>query len=208
MAFTNWLGLIKNAKKSSVLHGNVRKIYYQFADGREMAEEYSTETGVVLRRAWKKKSAIIQKDDWITELGEPISMGLNENDCILKESSSEPLLSKRLTRNSIEWRIRNLPYPLSTYTVTCEPDKTILVRTSNKKYYKKIHVEEFLRCNFVPRQEDLTVRHNNATLVITYKKPTILLEMERSVLLILQDIETMEYDNFKCEDLINELSMQ
>uniref|UniRef100_A0A182K688 Protein DPCD n=1 Tax=Anopheles christyi TaxID=43041 RepID=A0A182K688_9DIPT len=209
MSYENWLNLIKSAEKSSIIQGTVRKVHYRFPDGREMAEEYSTETGVVLRRAWKNKSALLQKEDWIIELGESIPTGLNENEVMLKESCSEPLLTKRVTRNAIEWRIRNLPYPILTYAITCEEkDKTITIRTSNKKYFKKIQVPEFQRCNYLPKQDDLNVVHKNATLIITYKKPAILLEMERATLKTLQDVETVECSNFPCENLLSDLMIQ
>jgi protein DPCD len=41
-------------------------------------------------------------------------------------------LSRKDTRAALQWRIRNLPYPLDTYNVTAE-DKLIVVRTTNKK---------------------------------------------------------------------------
>uniref|UniRef100_A0A182NQ94 Protein DPCD n=1 Tax=Anopheles dirus TaxID=7168 RepID=A0A182NQ94_9DIPT len=209
MSYEGWLTLIKSADKSSALEGNARKVYYRFPDGKEMAEEYSTTTGVVLRRAWKNKSALMQKEEWLVELGEPLPVGLTENEIMMRESSSEPTLFKRLTRNSIEWRIRNLPYPISNYAVMCdEQEKTITVRTTNKKYFKKIQVPEFVRCNIGPKQEDISVVHKNSTLIITYKKPVILLEMEKAVLMALQDVETVEYNNIHCENLLSDLMIQ
>ncbi|XP_058832603.1 protein DPCD-like isoform X1 [Topomyia yanbarensis] len=197
---------IRSADKSSAIQGTVRKVHYSFADGTEMVEEYSTETGVILRRAWKLRSDLLQKDDWEIELGEPMPKTLQKNAMLLSEASTEPFLSKRITRNAIEWRIRNLPYPLCTYTITCDGEtRTITVRTSNKKYFKKIVIPEFQRCNFPPTQEDLTVRHQNQTLIISYKKPPILIEMEKAVLVELQNVETIEYDNIKCEDLLKGL---
>ncbi|XP_050075570.1 protein DPCD [Anopheles maculipalpis] len=209
MSYESWLALIKSADKSSIIQGNVRKVHYRFPDGREMAEEYSTDTGVVLRRAWKNKTVLMQKEEWTIELGESIPVGLKENELMLKESCSEPILSKRVTRNAIEWRIRNLPYPLSTYMITCdENDGTVVVRTCNKKYFKKIEVPELKRCNIVPKQDGLNVVHKNCTLIITYKKPPILLEMERAVLTTLQDVETIEYNSYQGEDMLSHLMIQ
>ncbi|XP_058120362.1 protein DPCD [Anopheles ziemanni] len=206
MSFASWIVLIKSAEKTSAVQGNIRKVHYRFLDGREMVEEYSMDTGVILRRAWKTKSELMRKDEWQIELGDPIPVGLKENELVVKESSSEPILSKRLTRNAIEWRIRNLPYPLSTYSITCDlNEKTITVRTSNKKYFKKILVPEFQRCNYAPQQEEITTKHQNSTLIILYKKPKILLEMEKAVLEELQSVDTMEYDNFRCEELLADL---
>ncbi|XP_055591978.1 protein DPCD [Uranotaenia lowii] len=212
MSYVAWLTKLRGADKSSAIQGTIRKIHYNFPDGTEMVEEYSTETGVILRRAWKKKSDLIRKDEWEIELGDPLPRALagaksnNADGFLFQESSTEPLLSKRITRVAIEWRIRNLPYPLCTYSITCDGDeRTITVRTSNKKYFKRIEIPEFQRCNFAPRQEDLTVFHQNQTLIISYKKPPILIEMEKAVLVELQNIETIEYDNLQCEDLLKGL---
>jgi len=37
-----------------------------------------------------------------------------------------------------QWRVRNLPYPESTYNITIDPtDNKFVIRTTNKKYYKR-----------------------------------------------------------------------
>ncbi|XP_058462355.1 protein DPCD [Malaya genurostris] len=209
MSYVAWLAKIRSADKSSVIQGTVRKVHYNFTDGTEMVEEYSTETGMVLRRAWKLRSDLIRKDNWEIELGEHIPKQFQSNEMLLSEATTEPFLSKRITRNAIEWRIRNLPYPLNTYTITCDgAAHMVTVRTSNKKYFKKIVVPEFQRCNFEPKVEDLMLRHQNQTLIISYKKPPILIEMEKAVLLELQNVETVEYDDIKCEDLLKGLISQ
>uniref|UniRef100_A0A2M4AY37 Protein DPCD n=1 Tax=Anopheles triannulatus TaxID=58253 RepID=A0A2M4AY37_9DIPT len=195
MAFDKWLQSIKKAEKRSSVVGNVRTVYYRFSDGREMVEEYSIETGVVLKRAWKVKPTLIRKEEWEIELGDSKSTSLVENEPILKEAETEPVVWKRITRNFIEWRIRNLPYPLATYTITCDAtSRTLIIKTSNSKFFKKLDIPEFHRCMFEPKREDLTVKHKNSTLILTYKKPLVLLEMEKAVLLELQDIDTFESD--------------
>lgn len=80
----------------------------------------------------------------------------------------QPILTKRLTRNNIEWRIRNLPYSLETYNVTADQTKKlIVVRTTNKKYFKEIQVPELSRCGLLPTQEHLSIAHQLNTLIIT-----------------------------------------
>jgi hypothetical protein len=50
-----------------------------------------------------------------------------------------------ILNDCFEWRVRNLPYPKPTYAVTLEQsDRKIVVRTSNKKYYKRIAIEDLL----------------------------------------------------------------
>ena len=46
----------------------------------------------------------------------------------------QPALSRKDTRDTFQWRVRNLPYPPETYSVTLDPKpRQILIRTANKK---------------------------------------------------------------------------
>ncbi|XP_055911197.1 protein DPCD [Eupeodes corollae] len=195
MSYTNWLKDIRNAEKSSMISGRVRKVFYKFLDGRQMAEEYSLDTGVIQKRAWKKSKTLMGESDWEIEVGETPNLNLNtqnpEEGFTVRQSVSEPILSKRVTKHNIEWRIRNLPYSIDTYQVTADKEKrAIVVRTTNKKYYKSINVPELERCSLLPEQDNISIHHQYNTLIITYKKPALLCEMEAEVLLVLKDVET------------------
>ena len=49
-------------------------------------------------------------------------------------SPMQPALSRKDTRDTFQWRVRNLPYPPETYSVTLDPKpRQILIRTANKK---------------------------------------------------------------------------
>lgn len=75
---------------------------------------------------------------------------------------------KRITKTNIEWRIRNLSYPVETYSVTADPDaRCLIIRTTNKKYFKKIQVEELDRVNLCPEQKNIDFSHKYNTLIIT-----------------------------------------
>lgn len=160
MSYREWMELLSSAEKSSIISGKCRKIHYKFPrGGQEMIEEYSLETGVLLRRAWKRKHELRGDPGWEIELGDSIPDVARADDgaFMMKESNSEvsrnlkqvyksvpdnnsifyfqPFLTKRSTRANLEWRIRNLPYPLDNYDVTLNrTDKAIVVRTKNKKY--------------------------------------------------------------------------
>jgi len=46
----------------------------------------------------------------------------------------QPVCVRADTRQSFEWRIRNLPYNIETYDVTIDQnDRAVVVRTTNKK---------------------------------------------------------------------------
>ncbi|XP_031638844.1 protein DPCD [Contarinia nasturtii] len=200
MSYENWMNYIKNAEKSSFISGKIRKIYYKFNDSKEMCEEYNMETGILFRRAWKKKQNILSTDDgWEIELGDTISNTKDLNQ-IIKETNKAPILTKRITRHNIEWRIRNLPYPLENYLITADNIKrAIIIRTKNKKYFKEIQIPELSRCNIQIQQKAMSISHQHNTLIITYRKPELVQQMEQDTLKMLQEVET-EAENV---DLVN-----
>lgn len=82
----------------------------------------------------------------------------------------QPLLSRRNTRINLEWRIRNLPYPIETYSISANNDeRCILVRTTNKKYFKKLQVPELDRLNLPIEQANISSTHQFQTLIITVR---------------------------------------
>ena len=83
------------------------------------------------------------------------------------------------------FRIRNLPYPSSTYLLTTTPT-SLTVKTTNRKYYKVLSIPELtaptVQCEEKEmgpagprvlglRGEDVTWEWANNTLVIQYRKP-------------------------------------
>ncbi|EDW69426.1 protein DPCD [Drosophila virilis] len=209
MSYENWLNYLQSAEKNSMISGKLRKVLYKFPDGRQMAEEYNMDTGVVQRRAWRKCKQLMGEPEWEIELGEeprqlnfaagnkpnPAGGGDADNmaagEFTLRESNTAPLLTKRVTKKNIEWRIRNLPYPIDVYNVRADAEqRAIIVRTNNKKYYKVIPVPELDRCSIPPVQANISTHHQFNTLIITYQKPAILCEMEAQVLLLLKNVET------------------
>ncbi|KAL7733383.1 hypothetical protein ACLKA6_004871 [Drosophila palustris] len=209
MSYQNWLNYLQSAEKNSMISGKLRKVLYKFPDGRQMAEEYSMDTGMVQRRAWRKCKQLMGEPEWEIELGEEprqLNWGagskgnssgggdadnLAGSEFTVRESNSAPLLTKRVTKKNIEWRIRNLPYPLNVYNVSAEPKlHAIVVSTTNKKYYKVIPVPDLDRCGMPPIQANISTHHQFNTLIITYQKPEIMCEMEAQVLLLLKNVET------------------
>lgn len=79
----------------------------------------------------------------------------------------QPQLTRRNTRINLEWRIRNLPYPIETYSISANNDENcIIVRTSNKKYFKKLEVPELARLNIPLEQANIQANHQYNTLII------------------------------------------
>uniref|UniRef100_A0A1B6KUG0 Protein DPCD n=1 Tax=Graphocephala atropunctata TaxID=36148 RepID=A0A1B6KUG0_9HEMI len=193
-----WLCRIKNAEKTSIVQEGKRKFHYKFPDAEEMAEEYSLETGVLLRRAWKRKSQIRGAGEWEVEIGDPEPHFGTLDDIGIKENSSAPYVTRRITKTNLEWRIRNLPYPVETYSVTAERDgKCLIVRTANKKYYKKLPIPELERVNLEPVQDNISFSHKFNTLIIVYKKPVQVIELEQCVQEELMSVATIKDDQCK-----------
>lgn len=124
MSFQSWIDYIKNAKKVSFISGKLRRIHYTMQDGAEMVEEYSMDTGVLVKRAWKKKRDILctaSADDpnsihynWDVELGEQIQP-LKSSEFLVKESTSEVMIYPFTNINQIaklfEWLIVFVFFP-------------------------------------------------------------------------------------------------
>nr|XP_034179697.1 protein DPCD [Osmia lignaria] len=198
MAPESWLNLIQNAKKTAIIQDGKRKIHFLLEDGREMVEEYHLETNVLVRRAWKEKGNLGQNEGWNVEIGDPEPKQSNIEVYGIQESSNAPFITRRVTKTALEWRIRNLLYPQNVYSVTAEDDGTITVRTSNKKYFKKLKVPDLERVGLKPEQERISFTHQHNTLIIVYKKPPALLEMEKKVLEEILQLKARKEGDIQC----------
>lgn len=178
---TIWYKSLLNAEKTCLKEDKIKKIHYKFEDGREMVEEYNVDTHVLLRRAWKMKGKLGGEGKWSVEVGDPIPDATTNTDVLdIIESKDQPTVLKRNTRVNIEWRIRNLPYPIEVYSIKANNDeKFIIISTSNKKYYKKLEILELARVGLPIEQASINASHKYNTLIITYKKPPQLLDMDR-----------------------------
>lgn len=96
MSYEIWLKKLESAEKKSIIQRNIRKVIYKFQDGGEMCEEYSMDTGVLLRRLWKVKKELLSDENWYTEVGD-ILRSINEA-FEVKESATEVINNKLLFR--------------------------------------------------------------------------------------------------------------
>lgn len=77
-------------------------------------------------------------------------------------------MSRNTTRRNLEWRITNLPYPVETYSVTVDSnEKCLIVRTTNKRYFKKLKIPDLERLNIILQQDQVGFTHKLNTLIIT-----------------------------------------
>ncbi|XP_033220434.1 protein DPCD [Belonocnema kinseyi] len=199
MAPEDWLKLIQSAKKTAIIQDGKRKVHFLMEDDREMVEEYHLETNVLVRRAWREKGKLGQDIGWTVEVGDPEPKNQDNLDISgIRESSAAPFVTRRVTKTALEWRIRNLTYPKHIYSVSAEDDGSLTVRTSNKKYFKKIIVPDLERIGLKPEQDRISFTHQYNTLIITYKKPPLLLEMEKKVLNEIMQLKSRKEGDVQC----------
>ncbi|XP_053548460.1 protein DPCD [Bombina bombina] len=201
MAAPRWVDSLKAAKKTAILQDGRKKVHYLFEDGKEMVEEYDSKTYELLLRKWRQKSALGAHCQWQTEVGEAAvqSIGALEPD-FLKESNTNPIFMRKDTRTSFQWRIRNLPYPKDVYSVTVEKvERCCVIRTSNKKYYKKFSIPDLDRCQLDLNDSALSFAHANNTLIITYQKPKEILSVEEELQQELRSLQTTADGDVECK---------
>ncbi|XP_055757587.1 protein DPCD-like [Salvelinus fontinalis] len=184
MAVQSWSDLLKASTKTALIHDGKRKVHYLFTDGKEMAEEYDLTTDELLVRKWRSKSTLKGQGPWEIEVGEPVpsTVACLESD-VIKENCSNPVFMRKDTKTSFLWRVRNLPYPKEVYNISVEPDqRCCIIRTNNKKYYKKFNVPDLDRSQLPLDSSALNFTHANNTLIVSYKKPKEILTLEHELL--------------------------
>jgi hypothetical protein len=159
--------------KSSVIADGRRKVRALFTDGFEVIEEYDVITDDLLLRKSRRPTVTGGEGEWAVEVGtdERASRAFNADLDLLRESSSAPVLSRKDSDTEIEFRIRNLPYTKDMFSVTIdEQANALVVRTTNKKYFKRIEVPDMTRAGLRLDAANLSWDFKLNTLVITYRK--------------------------------------
>lgn len=95
-----------------------------------------------------------------------------ERDLILSPSTSAPSLSREDTPEHFQWLVANISYPHSTYNVSVDTARQqIVIRTNNKKYFKRIDVPDLVEKGVQLENRALSWRHFQSTLIVSYQKP-------------------------------------
>nr|XP_006819551.1 PREDICTED: protein DPCD-like [Saccoglossus kowalevskii] len=195
MASPSWIDSLRSAQKTALVQDGRRKIHYLFKDGKEMAEEYDLRSNDLLVRKWRNKSTLGGDGKWEFEVGEifrPVNLDVD----LFRENNSNVRMNTKL---SFQWRVRNLPYPIDTYNVTVDTDSgCIIIRTTNKKYYKKFNIPDLQRLGLPLEQSALSIAHANNTLIVTYKKPNVVLETEGLLYKELEKLKSSKDGDMEC----------
>mmetsp|Transcript_79795 Transcript_79795/g.247924 ORF Transcript_79795/g.247924 Transcript_79795/m.247924 type:complete len:305 (-) Transcript_79795:67-981(-) len=160
-----------------------KKIHTTYHDGAETVEEFDERTDVLLLRKTRRPTKLGGEGDWVYEVGQPPEQAFDPHSDLMRASASNPIFLRKDTPEHLQWRIRNLPYTADVYSVTVDHDKQeIVVRTSNKKYYKRIAVPDLASLGLVLKDELLSWKHQHNTLIISYVKPAEVVAQEQKVL--------------------------
>lgn len=161
----------KGPQRVCVKSDGRKKIHTTFPDGAEMVEEFDERTDVLLLRKTRKPTLIGGSGEWNIEVGQ-MQETFDHHSDFLRVSTSNPVFLRKDTLEHFQWRIRNLLFPASVYSVTVDHEKQqIVVRTSNKKYFKRIDLPDLKRIDQKLEDKALTWKHQHNTLVISYQKP-------------------------------------
>ncbi|XP_015311330.2 protein DPCD isoform X2 [Macaca fascicularis] len=174
MAVTGWLESLRTAQKTALLQ-DVRK--------------------------WRVKSALGAMGQWQVEVGEPAPLGAgNLGPELIKESNANPIFMRKDTKKSFQWRIRNLPYPKDVYGVCVDQkERCIIVKTTNKKYYKKFSIPDLDRHQLPLDDALLSFAHANCTLIISYQKPKEVVVAESELQKELKKVKTAHGNDGDCK---------
>ena len=172
---------VKNGTRTYLINGDFIKFHTVFKDGSEIVEEYGIYSEELESRR-VKKIGMTGKEQWTTEIGEEIKPRSND-EFLIRENDNNPLFIRKDTQKEFQWRIRNLKGDADNFMVECDKDKQqIVIRTKNKKYYKRFNIPDLERLNIKLDENLMKVNFVNNTLIISYTKPKEALEAESEIL--------------------------
>lgn len=80
----------------------------------------------------------------------------------------QPIFIRKDTTKEFQWRIRNLNYPKENFLVELDKSKDdIVIKTVNKKYYKRFDVPDLKRIKISLDESNLKINFQNNTLIIS-----------------------------------------
>ena len=172
---------VKNGTRTYLINGDFIKFHTVFKDGSEIVEEYGLYSEELESRR-VKKIGMTGKEQWTTEIGEEIKPRSND-EFLIRENDNNPLFIRKDTQKEFQWRIRNLKGVAYNFIVECDKDKQqIVIRTKNKKYYKRFSIPDLERLNIKLDENLMKVNFVNNTLIISYTKPKEALDAESEIL--------------------------
>ena len=94
--------------------GGQRKVHYTFPEESEMVEEYDLQTDEMLVRKRCSKTVPLC---WVRRVTGRTRWA-SRHDATDDANATNPVFTRKDRVNAFEWRVRNLPYPKNTCSVT------------------------------------------------------------------------------------------
>ncbi|TNJ27984.1 DPCD family protein [Giardia muris] len=173
------MSLVPGGKKTAMLKDGVQRIHTVFEGGGECIEEFDAKLQTLLLRKWRTVTKVGRETPWEVEVGEaPVQTEVVTGMFTTKDA---PVVTRLDTKESFLFRITNLPGPESNYSATAEEDG-IVIRTANKKYYKKLTIRDLTWHKLPYMQQFLRIKHQQNTLLVVYAKPPAILQAEAAAM--------------------------
>jgi len=137
--------------------GSLKKIHTTEEDGWQIVEEYGDKT--------PPRNSPAASPERTVDVFDTSSKSI-------APSNSAPSFFREDTADHFQWLVENLPYPASTYDITIDTTKQqIVIKTNNRKYYKRIDLPEIAENGLPLNVGLLTWTHSQSTLTVSYAKP-------------------------------------
>lgn len=151
-------------------------MYTDKRTGCEVVEICAPDTGELIARKERKRTVYGADLPWELTYGQPVQEK-KEVETLELSANKNPVFFRQDTPTDWCWRVRNIPYPAQNYEVTVDETKNqIVIRTKNKKYFKRIDAPNGEKMN----QHDVNWTWQYNTLVVTHKKPPRVVSQDRS----------------------------
>jgi hypothetical protein len=162
----------KGGESTSVKQGGRRKVHTTYPDGAEMIEEFDLKTDELLVRRRRGRTTLGKDTPWEYLVGEAPRTFAPDTGTLIESGANPSFTRSQDAPGSFVWRVRNLPYPKETYDVRCDHEaQQVVIRTSNKKYFKRFEVPELKLLDKKLEDAALSWDYRNFTLIVQYKKP-------------------------------------
>lgn len=170
----------KVPQTTSIVKDGRRKFYTTYPDKSEMVEEYDLATNKLVVRKKRSPTSLGGEGEWIYEIGGPVHNNFNPYRDLIVESSTNPTFIRCDNDTHFIWRVRNCFWEKDVYDVKVASDTEIVISTSNKKYYKRFQIPDLIRLKIPLNSSMLKWDHTNNTLLISYRKPSQLVQEEKN----------------------------
>ena len=167
--------------------GKVR-VQTKFEDGVERNEEWvragaKGETIILQSRRWRGSDGakLVQKEsDWQYEIGDDSSSIRHTNNSYGIVSSRDcPVFIAENEISHFVWKIKNCPWPEENFKVNVDSKaQEVVIRTLNKKYYKRFKVPALVRLNILLDESKLSFSLQGDCVMLKYRKPNEVMQAE------------------------------